>query len=84
MIVFVVGAAFPLLFVVNLGRIKDPLGDDFQAVIGHLAEEAALVPLVTGGPADLLDLQKKGIAVAVEEDPAWPQGAARSASPAPR
>ena len=45
-----------LLFI-HFRRIENPLAFHFQAVVGYLSEETALVSLVTRSPADLLDLQ---------------------------
>src|SRR5581483_7507259 len=40
--------------------------DDGQLAAGHPPEEAAPVPLVAGGAAELLDLQQHGVGVAVD------------------
>src|SRR5262245_41042745 len=51
-------------------RIEDALGQRLPLPALSMAEVAALVTLVAGRPADLLDLQQDRVGVAVEEDAA--------------
>src|SRR6478752_7926733 len=57
-----------LLLPVHLLRVEDALADDGQFAGVEPAEEAALVPLVARGPAELLHLEQDRVRVAVDED----------------
>src|SRR5260221_13823001 len=56
-----------LLLVDSLG-IEHALGNGFQLAGVELAEEAALVALVTGGAADLVHLEQDCVGVAIDAD----------------
>src|SRR5947209_20432817 len=56
-----------LLLVDGLG-VEHALALDPQPLRRHAAEEAALVALVAGRPADLLDLEEDRVGVAIDVD----------------
>src|SRR5205814_9454039 len=51
---------------VDLLRVKNPFADDLDGVAVHAAEETTRIPLVTGRPTDLLDLQQHGVGIAID------------------
>jgi hypothetical protein len=59
---------FRLLFV-NFFRVENAFADDDVIVALELTEEAARVTFVASGTADLVDLQEKRVAVAVDVNP---------------
>ena len=60
------------LLPVNFRRIEHPLADHFKPSGRDLAEEAAPIAFVAGGPAHLLDAEQDGVQVAVHVDGADP------------
>ena len=56
------------LLLIDLSRIEDSFTFHLQSLGRHFAEEAALVTLVAGSTADLLNLDKKRVSIAVDID----------------